>query len=98
MPKAYWVVCYRNIKNPEALAAYAKLAAPAVQANGGRILVRGMPVKTYEAGLAQRTVVSEFPSLKAAMAAHDSPAYQDALRALGDAAERDFRVLEAYAG
>ncbi len=98
MPKAYWVVCYRNIKNPEALAAYAKLAAPAVQANGGRIIVRGMPVKTYEAGLSQRTVVSEFPSLKAAMAAHDSPAYQEALRALGDAAERDFRVVEAYAG
>ena len=97
MPKAYWVVCYRNIQNPEALAAYAKLAAPAVQANGGRILVRGTPAKTYEAGLDQRTVVSEFPSLKAAMAAHDSPAYQEALRALGGAAERDFRIIEGYA-
>ena len=27
MAKAYWVVCYRSIKNPDALAAYAKLAA-----------------------------------------------------------------------
>jgi hypothetical protein len=35
MAKAYWVLCYRNIRNPEALAAYAKLAAPAVQAGGG---------------------------------------------------------------
>ena len=32
MAQAYWVVCYRSIKNPEALAAYAKIAAPAVQA------------------------------------------------------------------
>jgi uncharacterized protein (DUF1330 family) len=98
MAKAYWVVCYRNIRKPEALAAYAKLAAPAVQAGGGRILVRGAPAKTHEAGLDQRTVVSEFPSLEAAIATHDSPAYQEALRALGDGAERDFRIVEGYAG
>jgi hypothetical protein len=30
MAKAYWVVCYRAIKNPDKLAAYAKLAAPAI--------------------------------------------------------------------
>ena len=98
MAKAYWVVCYRNVKNPEALAAYAKLAGPAVQAGGGRILVRGTPAKTHEGGLDQRTVVSEFPSLEAAMATHDSPAYQEALRALRDGAERDFRIVEGYAG
>ena len=94
MPKAYWVVCYRSIKNPEALAAYAKIAAPAVQAAGGRFLVRGTPAKTYEAGLNQRTVVTEYPNLAAAIAAHDSPGYQEALRALGDGAERDLRIIE----
>lgn len=98
MAKAYWVVCYRNVKDPEALAAYAKLAAPAVQAGGGRILARGLPAKTHEGGLNQRTVVSEFPSLEAAIATHDSPAYQAALKALGNAAERDFRIVEAYGG
>ena len=96
MAKAYWVVCYRNIKDQEKLAAYAKLAGPAVQAGGGRILVRGTPAKTHEAGLNQRTVVSEFPSLDAAIRTHDGPAYQEALRALGDAAERDFRIVEGY--
>ena len=96
MPKAYWVVCYRSIKNPEALAAYAKIAAPAVQAAGGRFLVRGTPAKTYEAGLNQRTVVTEYPSLAAAIAAHDSPGYQEALRVLGDGAERDLRILEGF--
>lgn len=98
MAKAYWVVCYRNITNPDAVAAYAKLAGPAVQAGGGRILARGLPAKTHEGGLNNRTVVSEFPSLEAALATHDGPAYQAALKALGNGAERDFRIIEAYAG
>lgn len=98
MPKAYWIVCYRNVNNPDKLAAYAKLAGPAVAAAGGKFLVRGTPAKTYEQGLDQRTVVSEWPSAQAAMDFHDSPPYQEALRALGDAAERDFRIVEAFEG
>jgi uncharacterized protein (DUF1330 family) len=96
MAKAYWVVTYRSIKNPEALAAYAKLAAPAIQAAGGRFLVRAAtPAKVYEAGMSQRTVVTEFESVAKAIAAHDSPGYQEALRALGkDAVERDIRIVE----
>jgi len=95
MAKAYWITCYRSINDPEALAAYAKLAGPAIQAAGGRFLVRGNPSKTYEAGLSQRTVVTEWESLEKAIAAHDSPGYQEALRVLGDAAERDVRIVEA---
>ena len=95
MAKAYWVVCYRSIRNPDALAAYAKIAAPAIQAAGGRFLVRtATPAKIYEGGLNQRTVVTEFDSLAKALAAHDSPGYQEALRVLGDAAERDLRIVE----
>ena len=95
MAKAYWIAFYRSIKNPEALAAYAKLAGPAIQAAGGRFLARGGVAKTYEAGLNQRVVVVEFDSVAQATAAHDSPAYQAALKALGtEAAERDMRVVE----
>jgi len=94
MPKAYWVVTYRSIKNPDKLAAYAKLAGPAIQAAGGKFLVRGTPAKVYESGLDQRTVVSEWESLEKAIAAHDTPGYQEALRALGDGAERDLRIVE----
>ena len=97
MAKAYWIASYRSIKNPDALAAYAKLAGPAIQGAGGRFLVRGMPAKTYEAGLNQRTVILEFDSLAQAIAAHDSPGYQEALRVLGDAAERDIRIVEGAA-
>lgn len=94
MARAYWVVCYRAINSPDKLAAYAKLAGPAIQAAGGRFLVRGTPSKTYEAGLNQRTVVTEFESLAKAIAAHDSPGYQAALRELGDSVERDMRIVE----
>jgi uncharacterized protein (DUF1330 family) len=94
MAKAYWVVTYRSIKDPEKLAAYAKLAGPSIQAAGGRFLVRGTPSKTYELGMNQRTVVTEFESLAKALAAHDTPGYQEALRALGDGAERDLRICE----
>jgi uncharacterized protein (DUF1330 family) len=94
MAKAYWVATYRSISNPDALAAYAKLAGPSIAAGGGKFLVRGTPAKTYEAGLAQRTVVIEFDSVAAAVAAHDSAGYQAALKALGNGAERDIRILE----
>ena len=94
MAKAYWVVTYRSIKSQDKLAAYAKLAGPAIQAAGGKFLVRGVAARVYELGIQQRTVVSEFESLEKAIAAHDSPAYQEALRALGDGAERDLRICE----
>ncbi|MBS0639176.1 MAG: DUF1330 domain-containing protein [Acetobacteraceae bacterium] len=94
MAKVYWVGTYRAVTNPDKLAAYAKLAAPAITAGGGKFVVRGMPVKTYEAGLNQRTVVIEFDSVEQAVATHDSAAYQEALAALGDGAERDIRIVE----
>ena len=94
MAKAYWVVCYRSIKDADKLAAYAKLAGPAIQGAGGRFLVRGTPAKTYEAGQELRTVVTEFESLAKAIAAHDTPGYQEALRVLGDGAVRDLRIVE----
>ena len=94
MAKAYWIACYRSINDPAALAAYAKLAGPAIQEAGGRFLARGMPAKVYEAGVEQRTVLVEFDSLAQALAAHGSTGYQAALKALGNAAERDLRIVE----
>ena len=96
MAKAYWITTYRSISNPDALAAYAKLAGPAIAAAGGKMLVRApTPAKTYEAGLSQRTVVIEFADLAKALAAHETPGYQEALRVLGkNSVERDMRVVE----
>jgi len=95
MKKAYWVSAYREIRDEEKLAAYAKLAGPAIVGAGGKFLARGTAAKAYEAGLTQRTVLVEFPSLEAAVNCHDGPAYQAALDALGDTVTRDLRVVEA---
>jgi uncharacterized protein (DUF1330 family) len=94
MAKAYWIASYRSITNPEALDAYAKLAGPAIWDAGGRNLVRGIPAKTLEEGLNLRTVVIEFESVAAALAAYESPAYQAARKILGEGALRDIRIVE----
>lgn len=94
MAKAYWIGCYRSVSNPDALAGYAKLAGPAIQSAGGRFLARGGVAKVYEAGLEQRTVLIEFDSVADAVAAYESDAYRKALNALGNAAERDVRIVE----
>ena len=93
MAKAYWISLYRSIRDEKALAAYAKLAGPALEAAGGRFLARGLPARFYEGGANQRTVIIEFESVEKAIAAHDSPAYRQALQALGNAVERDMRII-----
>ncbi len=97
MAKAYWISAYRAVRDQEALAAYAKLAGPALQAAGGHFLARGLPARVYEGGLEQRMVLIEFESVAQAIAAHDSPGYQQALRVLGDAVDRDLRIVEGVA-
>ncbi|AGL20244.1 DUF1330 domain-containing protein [Actinoplanes sp. N902-109] len=94
MPKGYWVSVYRTISDPAKLAAYNELAGPAVKAAGGRTLVRGGQVEAHDAGIAERTVLVEFDSFEQAVAAHESAAYREALVALADGVERDFRIVE----
>jgi uncharacterized protein (DUF1330 family) len=96
MAKAYWITTYRSISKPEAVAAYARLAGPALIQAGGRFLARGMPVKAMENGVMQRAVIIEFDSVDRAVAAYNSPGYKKALAALGkDSADRDIRIVEA---
>jgi uncharacterized protein (DUF1330 family) len=94
MPKGYWVTIYRSISDPQKLSAYAKLAPAATAPFGGRYLARDTAANAYEAGLQERIVISEFPSIEQARAAYESPGYQEALQALGDGAERDVRIVE----
>jgi uncharacterized protein (DUF1330 family) len=94
MAKGYWITFYRKIANADALAAYGKLAGPAIQTGGGKILARGVPAKSYEAGLKERTVLIEFESLAQAVATFEGPEYQAAAKLLAGAAERDIRFME----
>ena len=94
MAKAYWVATYKAIHDPEAFAAYAKLAGPALQAAGGRFLARNNPAQVYDNGVMQRVVLIEFDSVAQARAAHDSAGYAAALQALGSAVDREIRIVE----
>ena len=93
MPKAYWISCYRQVIDPQKLAAYAKLAGPAIEAGGGRFLARGVAVEAFEAGQRERTVLIEFDSVEQALAVHGSAAYQAALVALAGGVVRDLRIV-----
>jgi uncharacterized protein (DUF1330 family) len=93
MPKAYWISFYREVSDPAKLAAYAKLGTPAIEAGGGRFMARGVAAQVYEAGIKDRTVVIEFPSVEAAIATHNSAAYQEALKALDGGAVREIRIV-----
>jgi len=93
--KGYWIVCYQSVSDESVLPNYAKAAKPAIEAAGGRALVAGKPAKAHEAGKPdQRTVVIEFESVEKAIATYESDGYKAALKVLGNAATRDFRIVE----
>lgn len=94
MPKGYWISVYRSVSDPEALREYGKLAGPALTQAGGRLLVFGEAAVAFESGIKQRVVVIEFDSVEKAIAAHDSDAYQAALKFIDGAADRDLRIVE----
>jgi uncharacterized protein (DUF1330 family) len=96
MKKGYWVVAYRSVSDESALKHYGELAIPAIEAGGGKFLIRTAAdaVEARESGVKQRLVVTEFESFEKAVATYNSAAYQAALKALSSAAERDFRIVE----
>ena len=95
MKKGYWVVAYHSVSDDSALKEYAKLAIPAIQAGGGKALIRTADaIEPRESGLKQRVVVMEFETFEKAVATYNSPAYRAALKVLGSAADRDFRIVE----
>ena len=94
MQKGYWISCYREVYDNGKLAAYAELAKPAVESQGGRFLVRGPAVYAAGSGVMERTVIVEWPTLIDAENAYDSDAYQGALDVLADGVDRDFRIVE----
>lgn len=94
MARGYWITLYRSVSNPAALTEYARLAGPVIQAGGGRFLARGTPVKAFEGGLHERSVLIEFDSVEQAVAVYQSPEYQVALDLLDGAADRDVRIIE----
>jgi uncharacterized protein (DUF1330 family) len=95
MTKAFWVIAWRSVSDQSAVERYGATASTAIKAQGGRILARGNPARTYESGLPSRLVIVEFESLQKAISAYESPEYQAAVAHLAGAAERDLRIIES---
>ena len=95
MKKGYWVVAYRTVGDEAMMSRYVALARAALGPLGAHSLVPpGSAVTAHEAGVKQTTVVVEFDSYEAALAAYETEDYRKALAALGPEVERDFRIAE----
>lgn len=94
MPKGYMISAHRSPADPKKSEAYRALAKPALEAAGGKFLAAGGRVVAKENGVAERTILIEFESFEAAVAAFESDGYQAALKALDGGADRDIRLFE----
>ena len=88
------ISAHRSTANPEKATAYRALALPAMESAGGKFLAAGGRVVAKENGREERTILIEFESFEAAVAAYESDAYQAALAALDGGADRDIRLFE----
>ena len=94
MAKGYFVVAHRSKANVESRDEYLKIASPAILAVGGKVLASNDKVFAYENGLVERVVLVEFVSFEVAIKFYNSQEYQEALHALKNGADRDFRIIE----
>ena len=94
MAKGYWVIAWKSVSDPSAVERYVAPATEAIVAHGGRVVIAAVPAKAYESGLPSRTVLVEFESLDAAIAAYEGADYQATLVHLQGNAERDVRIVE----
>lgn len=93
-PKGAFWIAHVKVLDAEAYGKYAALAGPAIAAHGGVFLARATRYVQLEGNDRPRNVVARFPSLEAAVACYNSPAYQAALVHAKGAAERDLLVVE----
>lgn len=76
MPKGY-IIFTEDVRDPDALSAYAKAAVPTVLASGGRPIIAGGAADVLEGEWhGHQTVLIEWDSVEAARAWYDSPEYQ----------------------
>lgn len=93
MATALWIA-HVTVTDPDAYGKYAKAAGPAIADHGGVFLARGGRYVQLEGNDRARNVVARFPSVEAAVACYNSPAYQEALSHARGASVRDLVVVE----
>ena len=92
---AAYVIGRVNVTNPEAYGEYMKRSPGAIEAGGGKFIVRGGTRETLEGEEeTRRIVIVEFPSYEQAKAFYDSEIYRDARSYREGAADMQFVVVD----
>lgn len=90
-----YIIARVKVTDPRKYEAYKALTPAAVEAAGGRFVVRGGKLKTLEGDPEhRRVVVIEFDSLEDAEAFYHSPLYEAAKAEREGAAEGQFILVE----
>jgi len=92
---AYWI-SHVTISSPTAYKAYRQANAVAFTKYGARFLVRGGAQEVVEGVVRPRTVVIEFPDLKAAQDGYHSSEYQTAKAKWDGVSLADLCIVERY--
>jgi uncharacterized protein (DUF1330 family) len=90
---ALWIA-HVTVTDPDAYGQYASRATKAITEHGGAFLARAGRAVQLEGQGHPRNVVARFPSVEAAVACYNSPAYQEALSYAKNAATRELVVVE----
>jgi uncharacterized protein (DUF1330 family) len=93
---ALWIA-HVTVHDVDAYGEYARRATVAIADHGGVFLARGGRFVQLEGVERPRNVVARFPSVEAAVACYNSPAYQEALSYAKGAATRELLVVEEAA-
>src|SRR3954453_7004252 len=92
---AYVIASVSEAHDDEALAEYRRRNTAAVEAHGGRFLVRGGEIGVLEGDWSPlRVVVIEFSDVETARAWYSSPEYQEAIPIRQGASTTDIIVVE----
>ncbi len=90
-----YVLASVEVTNPEQYEQYKLLSGPAVEAGGGKFIVRGGAIDVLEGQWARsRLVIIEFPSASAAKKFYDSEKYRAARQARAGAADFNMIIVE----
>ena len=91
--KAY-IVAHIEVTNPSQYEQYKILSTLAMKAHDVKLLVRGGEETILEGKGMKRTVIMEFPSVKAAQNFYNSPQYRRARNAREGAAIVDMSIIQ----
>ena len=97
MPKGYWIATI-TIREPGGYPAYQAAVRHALDAYGGRYLVRGGKAEIREGAPRPRAVVIEFQDYATAVACYVSVEFAAARAMRQKIADADFLIVEGWGG